>query len=447
MSLKSQKNESQNLSVAEKVLMLRTHHKVSQVELAEFMRVKKERISYAERGDAEYTEEHLKSIKERFDIVGLPLTARECVAFRERLYYWRDLIRAKRMEEARAIHKEMFNIYNLEPCDPEMVMLYRMIEVKFLVAEGNNKSATEKLDIPQKRIDEMSDENKFHFWNNKGALYTYQGCCEEGLEFLLKAYKLMGNNEALVYEDDGALYYAIAMCYTYIEIPHHAITFWQKARQAYPTKRTTRFILRVEQGLALNYVKINQLDDAETLLNKCLIMAESIKGENYLSHTLFCYGYMHKKAKNWGAAVEYFDKALNYAPKGSVDYYPCIYHKIQCIIHTRAFTKAGQLLEQVKNICKNDDVWAVYFEALGHYLKISRRMTSNENDESIEYIENIAIPYFIKMHDYLNAVEYYLLLEQHHEKMKRIMQSLLMTKAILDIYTRCYVNLKREIKL
>jgi len=148
------------------------------------------------------------------------------------------------------------------------------------------------------------------------------------------------------------------------------------------------------------------------------------------------------KARNWGVAIEYFDKALSYAPKGSIDYYSSAYHKIQCIIHTRAFTKANELLEQVKDICKADDVWAVYFKALGHYLEISSHMTSNANDTAIEYIENTAIPHFIKMHDYLFAVDYYSLLERYYERIKNIRRSLFMAKAIRDIYTRCYVDLE-----
>jgi len=440
-----QGNKALMSSVSRKVYLLRKHHGISQEALAEYMKVNKNRVIRAERGEEEYNEEHRAAIKECFRIVEFPLTDWECYTFRERLYYWRDLIRAKRIDEAREIHKEMKNINNLEICDPEMVMLCRMMEVKLLMAEGDIASATDKLNIPQERVDEMNDENRFHYWYNKGALYAYQGSYEKALELLLKADKLIRDNEVLIYDDDGAFYYNIAMCYTCVEIPHHAISYWQRARQEYPNKRTTKFILRVDQGLALNYIKMNQLEDADKLLNKCLIMTESIKGENFLSHTLFCFGYMHKKAENWDTAIKYFDKSLSCITKDSIDYYPSVYHKIQCIIHTRAFTKARKLLEQVKDICKADEVWAVCFEALGHYLKISSNMTSYKHDEAVEYIENVAIPHFIKMHDYINAVEYYSLLEKYYERVKNIKKSLLMAKAILNIYTRCYVNLEGEI--
>jgi len=351
------------------------------------------------------------------------------------------------MDEAKAIQKEMANIDNLKPCDLEMVMLFKMIEVQLLLAEDNYKSAENRLNISQECLDKMGSENLFHYRYNKGVLCVNQYCHEEGHDFFMQAYKLMKGNKALILKDEGWLYYYIALCYSYIEIPYHAVSFWQKARRAYPENRTTDFIFNTDRGIALNYIKMNQLSDAEELLNNCLVMDESIRNDNCRSYTLFCFGYMYKKARNWKAAIEYFNKSLEYASRDTIYYYSSVYHKIQCIIHTRAFTKANELLEQVKAVCKADNVWAVYFEALGHYLKISSSMTSSEHDESIKYIINIAIPHSIKMHDYLNAVDYYSLLGRHYEKLKNLKKSSLMDKAILNIYTRCYVNLEGEIKL
>ena len=446
MNIQLDGNKALMSSVSRKVYLLRKHHGISQEALAEYMKVNKNRVIRAERGDEEYNEEHRAAIKECFRIVEFPLTDWECYTFRERLYYWRDLIRAKRMDEAREIHKEMKNINNLEICDPEMVMLCRMMEVKLLMAEGDIESATDKLNISQERVDEMNDENKFHYLYSKGALCIYQNCCDKGLEFFLEAYDLVEDNEALIPEDNGSLYYCIALCYTNIDIPYHAISFWQKVLQTHPEKRTTNFFINASHGIAKNYIALSQLKDAERLLNKCLVTAESIKSDYYLSHTLFCFGYMYEKAQKWDIAIEYFDKALKYAPEGSANFYPSVYHKIQCIIHTRAFTKARKLLERVKDICKADDVWTVYFEALGHYLTISSRMTSYENDISIEYIENMAIPHFIKMHDHFFAVDYYSLLERYYERVKNEKKSLLMAKAIRNIYKRCFVDIGREAK-
>jgi len=67
-------------------------------------------------------------------------------------------------------------------------------------------------------------------------------------------------------------------------------------------------------------------------------------------------------------------------------------------------------------------------------------MTTHGNGESIEYIQNIAIPYFIKMHDYFTATDYYTLLGRHFEKIVSMMNALLMTRAVYGIFKRCFIN-------
>jgi len=250
----------------------------------------------------------------------------------------------------------------------------------------------------------------------------------------------MENNEKFMLKDNGWLYYNIAMCYSDIEMPYNAISFFQKAKLAYPDNNTTNFVLNADRGIALNYIKANQLKDAERLINKCQVKSEILQDDAHIGFNLFCFGYMNKHAKNWETAIEYFDKALEHFAEDNVNYYSSIYHKIQCIIHTRAFTKANQLLKQAKDICKEHRIWAVYFEALGYYLKISNSMTSSGNDRPIEYIETIAIPHFIKMHDYFVAIDYYLLLGKHYERLRSVKKSLIMTEAIHNIYKRCFTG-------
>jgi len=438
MTDKLQKEGLPRHSVAGKVYALRKYHNISQEVLADSINMSLKRIRNVEKGLEEYGEKDLDAIKKYFNIVGLPLTEDECFAFRARLYYLLDLIRAKRMDEAKAIQKEMVNIDNLKPCDLEMVMLCKMMEVQLFIAEGNYIATVDKLNISQDGIKKMSNENLFHYFYNKGAFYTYQDRYEEGLDFLLRSLKLMKDNEKLIPNEDGWLYYNIALCYSYLEIPYYAISFWQKAIQAHPDNKVVTFTLNADRGIALNYIKVNQLEDAEKLLRKCQVKSDGIKDDVHIGFNLFCYGYMYKKAENWVSAIEYFDKAVDYLPKGSDQYYSSLYHKIHCVIHNRAFPEAKELLNQAKNEYGSNESWKLCFIALEHYLAISKHMTSLNNGKSIYYIRYIAIPHFIKTHDYFTAIDYYTLLEKHYEKRESMMNSLYMTKAIRDIYKRCY---------
>jgi len=434
------KKELPKHPVTLKVYLLRKHNNVSQLALAEFIRIGKNKLSRIERDEDEYSEANIEAIKECFKIMAYPLSEQERAIFKARLYYWLELIREKMMDEAKFIQEEMKKIDNLLPCDFEMVMLCKMIEVKLFIAEGNYISAEEKLNISQDYLDKMGNESLFHYYYGKGVLCVHNNCYECGLGFLLQANDLMEDNAGLIPKDDGYFDYYIAMCYSYIELPYQAISFWEKAREAHPDKSIKNFTLTASRGLAQNYIKMNQFRDAERALRRCQIQAESLRDDVQIGVTLFYYGYFHEKTENWSSAIKYFDKSIGLLQKGTDYYYSSLYHKIHCVIHNRAFSKAKKLLEQAINECSSNEVWKPYFIALEHYLKISNYMTSLNNDDSIDHILYNAIPYFIKMHDYFFAIDYYALLEKHYEKRESMMNSLYMTKAIRDIYKRCYAS-------
>ena len=444
MKLTPQRDVKQKLSAGEKIYLLRKHNRTTQAELAEVMRVRPEKIVRVERGEDEYAQAHIDAAKKHFNIVDLPLTERECIAFRERLYYWRSLLRAGRMSEANDIYSEIANIDKLESCDYDTTTLCKMLEVYHLMVEGKYDLAKEKLVIHQKSLNKFDIESLYHYNNSKGFLHIQQGNYDQSLDYYLKAYEISENHKGLMPEDDGRLYYNIAYSYTCMDIPYRAIFFLQKAKHAQTYDKDAKLFFYINQALATNYVKMNQLKEAERLLNQCLLKAESIKDNSFVSLVWFGFGYLNKKANNWSLAIKHFDDAMGRLPKDTLDFFPALYHKIHCVIRSRAFTEASQLLLQAKEKYDMNEMWQIYFTALWHYLKISSNMSTNNNDESIKYIEYRAIPYFISKHDYFTTIDYYSLLEQHYGKLNSTKKSLLMAKAIRDIYLKCYTNHGRD---
>jgi len=431
------------LSVGERVLLLRKNKGVSQLELAEIIRARQEKIVSVEKGNDEYTEVQLNAIREHFNIAGMPITGRECVAFRERLYLWRDLIRNRSTDIVKEMHREMANISNIEPYAHDLIMLYKMIEIQLYLVNNDIATAEKLFNAIANSLDDMNDECMYHYYNIKGYLSCINERHEEGLMFYLKALEIKELYGNAIPADDARLPYNISTCYTLFDIPYKAISYAQMACEMHIEARVVNFDLHINHMMALNYIKVNQLQEAEKLLDKILLKAESIKDDFHISRILFGYGLMHKKTENVPLAIEYFDKALKYAHDNRDNYNSACYQKIHCIIQTRAFSKAEQALEQAKKKCGQDVVWTTYFEALSCYLSISRRMTT-PNDKASEYIETVAIPHFHKSYDYILSLDYYELLEQHYEKSRRAKKVLPMTKAILSIYKRCFAHQERR---
>ena len=406
-----------NLSVSEKVYKLRKHHGISQDELAEVLEVGPKKITAIERGEGEYTEAQLKAIKILFKIEGLPLTERERDACKWRLYYWRTQVRAGKMDKAKEIQKEFANIDNLAPCDMDIVILCRLFEVIFLIVNGDSVAAEKKLSQTKKQLNGISLESLYHYYCCNGYINAH-GRYEDALRWYLNAYELKEDNEGLLPEEDKSLVTNIATCYTYLDLPAVAVFYLQKAQLLYAAEEATTNHVYVDAQLAVNLIELNQLSNARRLLAKSMRKAEGLKDNALTGYILFAYGFMNKKAGGWESAIDYFNSALGYAPKGTDNYYLSIYHKIYCMIQSKKIVEAMHELERATSICRTNDVWAIYFEALGHYLAINTRM-SVSNNESSEYIENIAIPHFIKHFDYFISLDYYKLLEDHHQKLKR----------------------------
>ena len=160
-----------------------------------------------------------------------------------------------------------------------------------------------------------------------------------------------------------------------------------------------------------------------------------MKDDIYTSTTLHYFGFMNMQCEKWKIAEEYLDQAIQYCQKDSFIYRVVLHRKILCIAKSRKFVKAKKLLKETKSIYSACKTFSIYFEALGHYVNVSRRVSLYNND-SADYIETIALPHFIENSNYFLAVEYYKLLEAYN-KVKNNKKSLQMSAEIRKIYERC----------
>jgi len=418
-----------------KIMFLRKAHKVRLLDLAEAIGVSASFVYSVENRKSQYSDKMLERAKDFFNIKDMPLSQFEYDTAKIRLYVMLDYIRDSRFDEARAIIKEMTNIVNLDPCDNELPMLYRLFEVAFLLAIRDIDTAEEKLNYLHSRLDDMNDEHRCYFYSNMGQLNIFRVHYMDALGFYKQALELSKNIADFLLYEITRLHHLVGMCYSYLELPNIAIYYMQKNRELYNVRNRDRFRLSSDLLLALNFIKVNNLSDAENFLNDCLVRAMSIQDNNHTGVARHYLGYLNMKTENWQIAIEHFDKALECHEKGSTSYLAVLHRKILCLTKSRKFSNAKKLLEETRPLHCDDGIFSIYFEALGHYITISSRI-SIYNDESAEYIETVAIPYFKKACSYFLAVDYCMLLESYFE-IKNNKKALLMSQAIREIYERC----------
>lgn len=425
------------LSVMEKLHTLRNHHGLSQSDFARLAKTNLDTIVEIEEGRMSYTLTQENKLRAHFGLCGLPLSDEERAVFKEERYRYRDFIRAGNLTAAREAQKDLENIDNLEPCDPDMVMLSKIFEAQMLMAEDDCKSAEEKLIAVQDHLSNTSKENQYHYNYSMGFLNCKLGDYNSGTMFFEKAYELQDDNANLLPEEDLRLYHNLALCYGYIEKLHKAIFFLNLSLQKQPEDRNANLYLHLGIGLTLSYIKVNHIREAEKIIEKCMIKAKSTKDDTNIGRILFCYGCLYEKREDWDLAIDYLDQALTYHLKGTDNYCAALFHKIQCIIKNRKFADAERELKIAKDIYTKNELWPIYFEAQGYYLTISRRISQN-NEVASTYLETVAIPYFRKNHDHIAALEYCKFLSRHYEKSGQSKKALHMKSMVVEIYDWIY---------
>jgi len=427
------------LSVAQKIKIIRKSLGIQQSVFADAALTSQARISRVENDEDEYNQEELNAIKERLGIKDMPLREFDRIAFRGSLYFWRDLLRGRKMDEAKALREKSSPILILEPLDPDLVMLFRLFEVLHLIIEDDMDTAKENLNLIYENYAHMNVEHFYYYYNNTASIYAKEGSYKNAIKYYTKSLDLIKNNKDFLPTDQGWLYYNLANCYSRLQMPHRTLAFLHKIPKAILEDKTTPHGLGVDIMFAINYIRIGEYRSAEALLNDCLMQAKATYNNWAIGVTLRNLGILNKRKENWEKAIAYFEQAMEVFGENSDHYSVDLYHKIFSLIGSREFVEAGNLLKKIKSVYDESHRDFVFFETLRHILIISKRI-SIYNKKSVEYIETISIPHFIENSANFEAIDCCRLIELHCLKTKKQIKSLEAKAIISDIYEKMFVS-------
>ena len=444
------KEKGNALSIIEKIKILRNHKEVSQQSIAEYALMSQKKISRIENGEDEYDDIELKAVKEYFDIVGMPLTDDECTEFRSRLYYWRNLIRDRRMDEATALRDELEKIVNLDVFYFDLPTLYRIFEVLFLLTEislSTEKSfnvVKEKLKYLEGVFDEMNTEHHYYYNFQLGTFYILQNNHKKALEYYNQALDIKKRHKSVFSNEDEYLYHNLALCYTDLEFPNRALMFFNKTPKRNLNEAPTKRSLGMDIMFAINHYKIGLYDEAEEILTDCLKQAKDMNDKLYIGLTLHHLGIMYRYSKEWEKSIDCSNQALNIFGE-DIQYARyhawALYFKFRCRMELGELAKIERELRDLKlSLAKRrNDEYTEFLETISTTLKHivrTKRSMSRYDRNADEYIDKIAVPFFVKYSHNLEALECYKLLKQHFIKTSQQKKTLQASEAMLAIYER-----------
>ena len=422
-----------NLTAEEKVMIIRRHQRKSRQSLAEHIQSNMQRLDRIERlKNLKYTSEEWPQVKEYLGIVGMPLEESERPSFIESVLIFGEMVSADRMEEAKAMHDRLVPVLNIEIVDPELSWLFRLVCVPYLIKQGKIEEARKEMSFfDNGKVKIMTPRLLYHYYSNKGRLFSLNFDEEKSKEFYEKALDIAQNNEGFSRKETYVTIQNIASCYTELCLPNKALLFAKDAQNFHD--RLDFSTVRLDAGIALNYARIGDFKESKKLLTKALARAEAVKSNFFIGLIWYIFGLVHKFSKNWDKAIESFEKALGYHHVNSEYHMWSFYYQIRCVMEKRDFIKAKAMIENIKTLYGDNKEMEIPINYLEHFNTASKGITIFR-EEIIDYIENVAIPYFIKRHYKYEVIRACELLIEYYRRTRKTQESYRIMEILLEIH-------------
>jgi len=355
-----------------------------------------------------------------------PLTSIERRKFEKSLFVWNDMIVHYMLDEAEAFvpqHDRYVNNF----AEPHLHFMYHLFLARFYAAKGDIESFTHTMAYLKGRQPEFGNiHNHFYFRlvaYREGENLQYR----KSLDALLKA-EAVGSPEWA----DVAYYYRFAFCLSDMGYSRRAIEYFKKAQEEADATNNRRYNLYIQSYIARDCCKIDQSDEALTIINNCLRFAKATGVTDSSIGFAYIYaGEIHYRLGRYDEALEYFETAFPYVDKGTGLYVRGMYYKALTLCASNKAEECMVCIKDGMDMINSDmntaDVWMAALDTLKHLMLIS-------NHGSLEYVETTTIPMLIEFGFYDLAIDYYQVIIDFFQKNNDAERVAVYNNAIRDIY-------------
>ena len=423
------------LSIAEKIKQIRKSKGLSIENLAHAAKVNMSTISRIENGTMQYSDEMLTAIVKYMEIENAPLAEHEIKTYKDRLWVINDLLIADRITEARAAFDNLFQATKL-PYDNDLSLLYTMTEGRLLFKDGNMSALEEKVKAADAFLDGASNEALILYHRNNGVLCNAKGDNKSAL----KHYLSIANIESTLLPTDAGIYLSIGVLYWHLGKAHLATTYVEHAKILYDHGRAHVSGPMINDVLAACYQAMGQHDKAKYLLNKSLVAAKSVGNAITIGSVTCNLGYAYAIDGDVKTGLALNEEGLKYLKDHPEQHKQGLYNRAEILIMAKKYSDAKEAIALGKSLCKDDDMFAIGFEALGCVIALQ---SSQKDNDAADYINNVAIPYFNNN----GSVTYWTIalglceaLEAYYKKHRNTKMAMATAAAIRDIYAIMFIG-------
>jgi len=389
------------LSIGEKIRQVRELKGLSIENIANAINKNISTISRFERGELELSPEVIAEIVKVLEIEKAPLQEHELMLYRDRLRVWIDFITKGRFAEARAMNEEMSVILDL-PFEHDLYLLYVLAEATFLCMEYNVQASAEKLSIVEDLLDNASHEALNLYHRNKGFICGYANDLISSIKHSLKAVE---HAEADKKSDTFALN-NIGFAYHFLGKPYQAIIYFERSKTLHQLKND---ITSITNGIILSalgdcYLCVGANRKAEELLKLTISQSKSVNEDASTGQALWNMARLKLSMKLYEECIDFCDQALIYNKesifsKGNNSIYiGTLVTKAWCMLEMKKQDECRELLMYARALLKDSKHGVVKSsmdnDSLLIMLSASEHLMTLDDNNSVNYIQNVAIPHF-----------------------------------------------------
>jgi len=369
-----------------------------------------------------YDNDQLILIKKVLGIEGAPLYDEDYAPFKRKMYSWLASMRDDDGVKVDALQKELEVILSI-PYHHDLMLLYLIFEAKWLLRKEKQFEADAKMKLVETELDTVTNEVLYEFNYTMGTLNVYKKRYEEALNYYLEA----GNLEIDSFDKGTVLDYNIALCYSEIGKYMSAITSLERTYHIRNYNRPNHEWVGMSNMVALNYMRLDDIDKAKKIFERALQDAVSINNEFYIETILHNLGCTHFRAKDYKLALEYFGRVGLTIQENNRLYLEYLYFKSCCLVALRR-REVEELISHGISISKekNDETFALLFESL-------TLLPFLKEEESRNFIEYELIPRLISEYKYFKAIFYCEQLRGYYVSASRKQKVFEMDSVMLDI--------------
>jgi len=396
-------------------------------------------ISRFERNELEFSTDMIIAIKKFLSIEKAPLFEHELSLYRNRMKVWDTLIGTQRLTEARDMQNEMSVILDL-PFEQDLYLLFLVTEAMLLSKEYNIPVLNEKLSIAEGLLDNASDDALYLYHLNKGFYYAANaGDYKNFLKHSLMALEYMEKAK----RTGTSVLISIGQAYNALGKPYKAIIYFERAKAQSKGDLTDISVGFIMQSLARCYMIIGEYATAEKYLEPALARALSVNAEFDIGLVLSDKAKLSFKKGEYEECLDLYDQSLKHHEQHKGIYLSTLIAKAIDLFKMKKYDKSQEAIERGKAILNEEehggirsvaesDTQEITLNAVGHLLTL-------DNDTSVEYIKDVAIPY-LRANGYTNyeALFFCSQLEAHYTKKRAKTKANAMAAIARDIYRERY---------